>query len=341
MLASHSNRWLSAYFRFNVRFDVDNEVMEKIYLTLDPIKGNLPILRHLVFNIDCSPSQTYPARLEVFQDAPNLRSFGLSMDTSRIRLPWRQLKHLGCEVGFWSNWQNEGWYCHLLAVESFSLALGSFEDIDLLAKFTFPRLTSLTLSTSDDAYRYLDINTQLTTLVQVASFVSRSSCTLTSFEWINLPVEIAAFMSFLKTIPSLVNLSIKEGGSDDSDDLITDVFFETLRVSSSTTGNDPFLPHLRNLTLFIEAGNFTAQSFVGGAIKSRWLPDGDRVDVKCLRTVRLDSTITLEYYFRFWSNRAALRSLVQAGMKIVIRGVPVDVCEVEFLVSHMYACLQF
>ncbi|KAF5371756.1 hypothetical protein D9758_003511 [Tetrapyrgos nigripes] len=105
------------------------------------------------------------------------------------------------------------------------------------------------------------------------SFLSRSSCTITSLSLINLPLSESDAMALLTALPSLSSLTIHERTDPQRNTTLTSTFFNSLTIKHNTTfSNSHSLPlrleRLRSLDLRVH-GAFPAKVIVD-VIVSRW-----------------------------------------------------------------------
>ena len=325
MLVCHCHRWL------NVKLDINSGLNWALRPTLEPTRGHLPLLEHLVIDTVVTEKSDL---IDVFQNAPKLRTVTLYIesDPSLIVLPWNQLQSLTLwgailyEPVFLCSQLKaltvEGFNktivpkedladTELSETEAFSVALTTLSCLDFISKLTLPRLTSLSLSSYEK-----DKEVKLVSGVGViTSLLCRSSCTLTSLNWSCLQVEPGLFLSFLEGLPTLQTLSIGEHKCEIWDRLISDGLFRKLHIQlpSPSESVDTFLPYLQSLSLSVKwLSGFPAQLFVD-TIKSRWLPEIDS-RVECLAAVRLE----MPTCFLDDSQVDSLQDLADAGLKIVV-----------------------
>lgn len=319
MLVRQSRRWS------RLELCLDYQLFDDVCRVLRPIQGNLPLLEHLEFN---AGRQSLSGRvLDVFQDASRLRSVKLSHESSPdvIILPWQQLQSLvlweasyqyiplqrlssrlnsiTIDGYFDDPGNDEPCVDMVLDAEALLLGLETSDDAYIIDNLTLPKLTSLTMFSRNTSGSFV-----LDEISPLQSLISRSSCTLTSLTWSNLPTPLEPFLSFLSTATSLRSLSL----SDESVGvpLIGTGLFDKLQNHFSFSSI--FLPNLQTLSLSStkELG-FSDACFVD-VVTSRWFPNGGVV--QCLRSVRLETPNR-----RFTANTIPLQQLIRAGMKIVIK----------------------
>ena len=314
MLVRQSCRWM------RLDLSLDRTLFDDVYNALRPIQGNLPLLEYLKF--DGGPRSEEV--LDIFQDAPRLRSVSLGYvsNPDAILLPWEQLQSLVLSssrnryaplrrlsskmktITFVSRSEYELDPERSLQVvlDAEALSLDTYDQWDIIANLTLPKLTSLCLLS-------VGMETSIPQLSLIQSLISRSSCTLTSLRWSSLPIPLEPFLSFLSTVPSLTSLSLSDESTKDP--FIVQGLIDKFRIRSSSI--DIFLPNLQTLSLSSKNGEpcFSDASFVD-AVTSRWLLNGGIV--QCLRSVRLETPTR-----RFTTDIIPLQQLAQAGMKIVVK----------------------
>ncbi|KAJ7596278.1 hypothetical protein C8J56DRAFT_774223 [Mycena floridula] len=151
-------------------------------------------------------------------------------------------------------------------------------------------------------------------LEPLLSFFTRSSCTLTTLSWNDIPIKDEDWSTLLHSIPLLETLLVVDGGGDNA--FITDSFFEELQWPSHSWAS-PMLPALNNLSLVLKFSELWTMTPVIQALQSRWLPKSSSFcdDIVCLKSFKLEmGPAELEKNFM-----VPLKQLSASGMKIVIR----------------------
>lgn len=291
LLARHCYRW------YNVSLLLDYPPV-----ALDNIKENLPILESLRLN----KGYASDSPLLLFETAPQLYSVTLLYHPRQFQLRWDQIHTLSLQwcalndiletlsrcpnllrlsMSINSN-MNSDQMNDLVEVtsqlEHFSIdatrqlnGLPDFEN--LLNNATFPKVTPFSVST--------DLELRAGNLPEsFTSFISRSSCTITTLSWENITMSPNSWVSFLESLPSLTSLTVSELLLLAGESLISNIFLRTLRPHTISSLN-AFLPKLETLSLSISRPTFTVEAFMN-AVKSRWLPHGND-DVACLKNVQL------------------------------------------------------
>ncbi len=205
-------------------------------------------------------------------------------------------------------------------VETFSLGISDLADFDILNDLTFTNLTSFTMFSMDDLGENHDSPQEcyLSTLDPITSFLTRSSCMLTSLNWSNMPTTIAAFLSLLNILPSLMSLSISEEKRQSGRRLITDKFFKKFQIerASLSTECKIFLPNLDTLFLVAKRTLDFSDSFID-AITSRWFPNEETL-AKCLKSVTIKTPTRHFEDYEECDIVPRLKELAEVGMKIMV-----------------------
>ncbi|KAE9393876.1 hypothetical protein BT96DRAFT_209677 [Gymnopus androsaceus JB14] len=196
----------------------------------------------------------------------------------------------------------------LASLKSFTFVLtrkrkSSLEKI--LSSFAFPSLTELML------YSEYNSNANIIwPLDAFATFISRSSCILTTLSLSNVIISDLNLIAALRLLPSLANLSTNNlldptGGSP-----LTSHFVSSMHGLSAA----PLLPKLQSLSIKLLRTSFDDAAFIG-MISSRWMPD-PATGLDCLRSLVfhfLDRELDVELYEPLWR-------LDRMGMRVVITG---------------------
>lgn len=203
-------------------------------------------------------------------------------------------------------------------VSSLTCNIWKFEDdgdfLDaMFASHTFPSLTRLCIDT-DHYTRYKWPKTAFD------GFISRSSCTITSFTIDSVGFLDLDIIDALRLLPSLSELSIHdEQTEEDRLSPITSRLIHHLH-GSGLDARSPPLRKLRSLSLRISGTTFDDAALVN-MVSSRWLPDPDyavALGTSCLRSV------VVRFYTRAVDEKAyeLLYHLDKMGMQVAITGIP-------------------
>jgi len=190
----------------------------------------------------------------------------------------------------------------LARVESFTL----FDYANLLENafytFTFPSLTELIIQ--QDAYK------DLWPVDSFNTFISRSSCALTTLSLSRVTISDLNLISALRLLPFLTTFSLDGLMDPNYGSPITSHFISSMHSSSP----QPLLPKLRSLSIKFLGTLFDDAGFVG-MVSSRWIPDRS-LGINCLRSLVLcfsDRKVE-EVYKPLWD-------LDRMGMRVVITGI--------------------
>lgn len=344
-LIRHSHRWRDISLALR-----KSDVQRRFFSAL---QENLPHLQTLSLHFGSDDG----IRIDktIIKSVPELRSLGLGSPIRGLVLPWSQLVHLNLEehhvhevLRLLSNCTSlkraELTNCHNRAqghgqsqdetapvvthntLRSLSIH-GVFWNMHaesalsaLLNASTFPVLNSVAFTVSscavDDGGRWpQDVFT---------SFLSRSSCNITSLSLIRLPVPDADLIALLALLPPLTHLSYEEatqadGGVGSSFDLKDTVLHSLYShpACASDFVQAPLAPKLQSIRLRTYGFALSDQCFVD-MVKSRWSLNTETISggmgVACLRSVVLHvdgRLFDMEEY-------GPLRHLERAGMQISV-----------------------
>ncbi|KAE9406508.1 hypothetical protein BT96DRAFT_219930 [Gymnopus androsaceus JB14] len=184
----------------------------------------------------------------------------------------------------------------------------------ILSSFTCPSLTSLTLEGRS-------ISSTPRMFHSLETFLTRSSCALTSLSIYGLQPTGDALIVIAKQLPSLTSLTI--------DDLahsyhctITPAFIQSLH-NTFCLSSTPLLPKLHYLSLRYAGWDFDDAGFVG-MIQSRCLSESDarRIGIEPLQSLVLKSYARTPTSFGEVAEiYEPLRRLKEAGFRLIVEGV--------------------
>lgn len=337
----HSNRWLDVTMRI-----ADSTVRSQ----LDAIQGNLSVLERLNLYIpDAQESAEIfgdDFNVQVFESSPRLHTLSLMGYVYKSMIfPWNQLIHLSrslCHINqflrylrlcpnletarledCWSSLSDDeddgdeegvvghSTTSHLRTFDMCLVDVGEHGGLSvlstLLSAVTFPSIDTFTIRTgrhcTPDAWPQKPF----------ATFLSRSSCNITTLSMIGLPISDTHLKGILCLLPSLTRLTVKGNPYREitphavSDNLV-------ISLNSYSGRSSSLLPNLLFLSLQSYGSAVSDQCFVE-TIKSRWSPTEPETGVRrvaCLRSVvlRVEGRVfdrgTIE----------PLRHLAKAGMKM-------------------------
>ncbi|THU78882.1 hypothetical protein K435DRAFT_786050 [Dendrothele bispora CBS 962.96] len=196
---------------------------------------------------------------------------------------------------------------------------------EFFSRVTAPVLKHLTISrlynNKSESSRPLDV---------IAEFMTRSSCSLSSFSISRTPITDFECLSLLRLFPDLRELEIKEPASLGAffSDIITDEFLNGLHTTCLTSSlfqdksNLPCIPKLQHLSLCVNRSRpapFTPETLID-MVRSRWIPDAaysSEVGIACLRSIKLigDRRAAEETP---GSGYKSLRGLEKSGLRVEI-----------------------
>ncbi|ESK91759.1 hypothetical protein Moror_10588 [Moniliophthora roreri MCA 2997] len=347
-LVEHSIRWRRVTFRV-----VPSMISHSV---LAPIHGRLPRLEHVhlssaswrVHQADNSP---WDAELRLFETCPALRSFEFEPDL-RIRhvlAPYDQITFLKlCDAysstafKFLSSLPNverlelfriggeslasSGTFTgHIVSSNLKHLSITAEEQHDVSSALEFttlPELLSLDIRSveeeeTDESSWYMWDE------VPFKSFLTRSSCNITSLSLRCVPISDEQLVNTLLLMPRLSSLCLQEYRNTQSGYyLLTDEFLTRLAVDHGSSSS-LFLPHLTDLTLHARADRVDFDHLTK-ALTSRWVPDSDysaTLGCECLQSV----TITLMDNKDHTESLRHLQSFRDAGMRVSISYFHLDI----------------
>lgn len=335
LLGQHSRRWQHLTF-------IGTNYLSREIFSLPIDVHNFPVLKELEFD------STTAEPLDIFRHAPKLRSLVVqSGDTDTYSLntvfPWRQLTSLDipCDEELWSvldrcpdlvSLQLSFWDIDDIvppdvpavfrSLKSLSVVIidNDIESLDdLMTSLVCPSLTSLMMERQIG--RADSISEVTWPLKKLESFLSLSSCALTSLSFKGFELSSSELINVLKLLLSLASLVVEDLCDGERKSVIP--FFvqhlHSLRSSTLRLSSDPpLLPKLRHLSLTYAGTRFNDAVFVD-VIKSRCLPI---VDAKKRRIDPLRSLV-LKSLHRTLDKGVAeiyepLRKLEDAGFRLVV-----------------------
>ncbi|KIK54720.1 hypothetical protein GYMLUDRAFT_893183 [Collybiopsis luxurians FD-317 M1] len=191
---------------------------------------------------------------------------------------------------------------------------GSAFSQTILSSFNFPSLESLQFHGSES-----DPNPHWPRHA-IGSFITRSSCSITTFAIHCIPISDVDLIAALRLMPSLRELKIADDKTQNDVGIITSHLISSMhfgRENYHTRSVIPLIPRLRCFHLDVNGFAFNHHAFVS-MIVSRWLPDPDLasgVGIECLREVFLECSeidIDVDTY-------EPLRDLDEMGLRVVVK----------------------
>jgi hypothetical protein len=311
LIVPHSLRWETVFLDVARDFLLDTHLLY--------IKNKLPSLKELYLWPPTTADFPYPEyswTADLFSSAPMLRSFGIgsldgnfdddeeAQESTDVRVPWKQITNLKlCYQRLPIVFQRLA-----LASEAKSVIIDrcfscshyvpskqplvhDMEDLTIrvddhkphttvyLRRLTLPKLVSLRL-TGDESYPDTSFCVE-----DILSFLTRSSCNLTSLSLVDLCNSDLIVLELLSQLPMLVDLTIHERPTHElRNSTLTDYFMRSL----SFNHNSCILPRLQSISLQVHSPFYIA-SFVR-MVQSRWVPDlvhAAEMGVDCLKRVDL------------------------------------------------------
>ncbi|KAE9408935.1 hypothetical protein BT96DRAFT_627294 [Gymnopus androsaceus JB14] len=287
LLLDHSSRWKTFSY-------TGDYALEKCGLS------SFPVLEDLI--LKGSGDNIRKADLDCFEHAPKLRGVRTDFFKKYSVLPWNQLASLDVRAprgeqmdllrrcscltalklrSFWSKSRPSS--VSLATLKSFTIV----NSVDkpktelletILFSFTLPSLGELIIYSEDRSAA----NRVIWPSDTFSAFISRSSCTLTTFSLSSVTISDLDLIASLNHLPSLINFSVDglmnpEGGSP-----LTSYFLSSLTLHDS---GSLLLPKLRFLSIKFHDTSFDDAAFVR-MVSSRWLPDpayAAAIGMDCLR----------------------------------------------------------
>lgn len=335
LLGQHSRRWQHLTF-------IGQNYLSREIFSLPADVHDFPVLDELEFD------DTTTGSLDIFGHAPKLRSLVVqskaASTSSSTVFPWRQLTSLDiaceCDEKLWSvldrcpdliSLQLSFWDIDDIvlpdapavfrSLKSFSVVISNEgEDItpldNVMSSFICPALTSLMVERRL-VYKHLTSKAPWP-LEKLESFLSLSSCALTSLSFKGFELSFSELINVFKLLPSLASLVVEDLCDDDRKSVISPLirYLHSLRSSPFHPSSDPpLLPKLRHLSL-IYAGTTFDDAVLVDVIESRCLPIVD-AGIDPLRSLVLksldrtpDKGITEIY--------EPLRKLKDAGFRLAV-----------------------
>ncbi|KAK1226655.1 hypothetical protein PQX77_010367 [Marasmius sp. AFHP31] len=306
LLIQNCDRW----------YDVELALSRRIlgHYVFHDIQGKVPLLKELT--LSCSGEGPVDEPLDVFRDAPALRTLRLSstMVSPKVILPWHQIHSLileGCT--------NSQLYSTLLLFPH----TRNIEITEVISDEDVSIPGSSILSNARMLYISINYDDELTLLDHLFTFLElpklqtirihqlesdghwdgtplrecllKSSCIVTSLRFDGLPISDEHMISLLQLLPNLELLHLQEPSlSSPQNMIVTHRFLQRLtahsefrdwEVAESSSGSGVMIPRLKDLTLSIYSVPLDQQALVD-AITSRWIPDEDPLLNGGLRSLR-------------------------------------------------------
>ncbi|KAF5362876.1 hypothetical protein D9758_007016 [Tetrapyrgos nigripes] len=283
VLISESPRWRTISLGVPEHYDAQ----------LLAVKEKLPLLHTLHLK-----RSEFKDVMDAFEVAPSLRIVNLETNRgiSRLKLPWHQVssfstKYAKCGTAYAALFKaaeateitlsqcfnpdslrrSLGIINHKL--HSLSIVVGGQESNfhHWFNWLTLPRLTTLNVAGAEndppDSCTDVFLNDCFPT------FLSRSSCTITSLSFTNLPLSDVQVLAIIASLPSLSHLTVHERASQPfKNTILTSHFFDSLRMDCHHTFSSRPSPcltkRLQSLDLCLH-GTLQARSIVE-FVESRW-----------------------------------------------------------------------
>ncbi|KAF5371797.1 hypothetical protein D9758_003508 [Tetrapyrgos nigripes] len=289
MLFSQSTRWR----------DVNLDLPKFITADLDSLRGKIPLIQFLDIS-DWEALDQQPASMCAFEIAPSLKALALSYTINKLALPWEQITDFS--IGLGSAWRilnalstaSEAREVQLVrcnlsgssdpqdvpvvhSLTSLSIIVDRVDpDFHHWFKWlTLPNLTSLKIAAYDPSFP-----AACTSVFEdncFPSFLSRSSCTITSLSLINLPLSDSDAITLLIALQSLSSLTIHERdkpkSSTSPNTTLTNTFFKSLTIEYNTAFSNRHSPYLqlkRLRSLDLRLHDAFPAKVISDVIVSRW-----------------------------------------------------------------------
>lgn len=252
---------------------VADTIVYEVVDALSPVKGKLERLENLELNLGYHLDGESKF-IDLFRDVPCLRSVTLAADNTAetIALPWGSIEKLVLdEPGYfytllhtfdrssslhhlelndtavcWSRLDDlpRHTVLHARSVE-IRFNHGDTDDSSSMAYLRFPYMKSLEL---EGQYYRVGIPEPIFPIDKITTFLSQSSCTLTSLYWVRLKSTPKEFIRLLKHVPSLRLLNITTFWDPKNVVIVVDPFFPELRFTAGHQG-DPLVLQLEELSI--------------------------------------------------------------------------------------------
>ncbi|KAF9065655.1 hypothetical protein BDP27DRAFT_1450122 [Rhodocollybia butyracea] len=275
-------------------------------------------------------SHPEPDVLDCFEFCPKLRALTVTWPWPASKVPYNQLDY----INFGHGQSKTGWMealricshlksfemggynleegglgtCANANVASFSLATASNSTDTVLSSLNLPSLNNLVLDGPGGSWR-------TDTFI---SFVSRSSCTITTFALHRISVSDLDLIAAFRVMPALLHFEVNQYGP--SENPFTSHLISSLTHHQSTS--IPLVPKLHSLRLKLPTDAFDDAAFVN-MVHSRWFKPGSGLSAEmlakgkgCIRSVVLKFTsreVNAEIY-------KPLQILDAEGLRVVISG---------------------
>lgn len=337
-LVHHSHRWRDVEASLGLE-----------HKSLVPLANKLPLLEKL----SIGGCDEFDADYDVFQSLPALHTLALGGEgPNALRFPWGQIKHLRRESCTVSQFTGALDRCRNVVTAELLRFTEEFDEG--ISRGATSELHTLSLQMDRDAWFGISTLFDVLTLPAMASlsishvypsiiphglawpadaftsFVSRSSCPLTSLSLKRMPLSEIQLLDVLRSLPLLTNLTIQDTPPLDLpfpvdrfpvDHTVTDTFIQSMNINSTTSlgsSSSPFLPNLQHLDLELRGSAFKDEGFVD-MVKSRWSPPGSVHEPGQISSLQ---SVTLRVMEREFDTEKfeALRHLSKSGMKIFISG---------------------
>ncbi|KAK7471262.1 hypothetical protein VKT23_002670 [Stygiomarasmius scandens] len=283
-IVANANRWRDVALRLPIDIFLQQD--------LAPVKGNLSLLRKLALS---SNGNSWDASaLDAFEIAPSLRSLRLiSGVPTNLRLPWKQISNHTIEYSSLStalralSSTTEATHVTLLQCDQLeststqNIIIHSLRSLSIVINrknpgfyywfkwLTLPRLNHLEILGDES----LAPESSSHVPEYFSSFLSRSSCTITSLSLVGLAIGDVNTVSILSSLTSLSTLTIHELKYWKTNKMISANLLNALTVdlgSGFSPTKAKICRHLEHLDLCFH-GTFSAK-WVIDAINSRWIP---------------------------------------------------------------------
>ncbi|KAJ7587426.1 hypothetical protein C8J56DRAFT_941879 [Mycena floridula] len=269
------------------------------------VRGRLPLLEYISISTedDFDPAEVTEASFDFLKDTPRLRAVSFSEEACSLPIPfpWDQLRSaelysaMNDDLTILSRFSNLreatitggssrlttpitlDKLCSLeLSGTSWTLA----NNILALDSLILPALTSLSMTNLSS---YIDPDVLSQRSFSLDGFLVQSRCKITNLFVRNMPVEIIEWLTMLRSLPSLQNLSLYlDSYEPDGNELICDKFFNEMNSTPV------LLPKLERLSVTVQyRAIFSSPDIFTDAIQSRWITDYLCDEIACLKYLSL------------------------------------------------------
>ncbi|KAK7471263.1 hypothetical protein VKT23_002671 [Stygiomarasmius scandens] len=307
----NANRWRNVSFRLPVETFLEQN--------LAPIKGNLPQLRSLSLRLDGWDTIDFPF-CDVFSVAPSLQTLRLTYGAStQLRLPWKQILDHTIQFSSLITALREVF----LATEATHITIircTHLKSASVPLSITTHRLRWLSIAVDRDdpdfyywfkwltlpSLEHLDISgiearpPESSEYIgeYLSSFLSRSTCMITTLSLVNLSISDVDTISILSSLTSLSTLTIHElCKSGATNKMITTSLLNALTIvefdkgfSHTKTKNCQHLEHLD-----LRFHSTLSAKCVIDVVDSRWIPVpkyAALLGVSSLKSVRIQVLVS-------------------------------------------------